>query len=106
VRPLDTFPPSLRKSQEVFEVLLATGNPNKQLIAELMKHGVEVELCGATATAHNWGNEDLLPGVQGQHECDGKNVTARSRGVRTKSLNGIEHSSRSKERDKDGSLGA
>jgi intracellular sulfur oxidation DsrE/DsrF family protein len=43
---------------------VATGNPNKQLIAELMQRGVEVELCGATATVHKWGNEDLLPGVR------------------------------------------
>jgi intracellular sulfur oxidation DsrE/DsrF family protein len=28
-----------------------------------MKRGVKVELCGATAKAHNWGNEDLLPGI-------------------------------------------
>src|SRR5215467_11838448 len=41
-----------------------TGNPYKQLLAELMKRGAEVELCGATATVHNWGNEDLLPGVK------------------------------------------
>jgi intracellular sulfur oxidation DsrE/DsrF family protein len=43
---------------------VATGNPYKQLRAELMKRGVEVELCGATATAHKWGNEDLLLGVK------------------------------------------
>ena len=41
-----------------------TGNPYKQLLAELTKRGVEVELCGATATVHKWGNEDLLPGVK------------------------------------------
>ena len=40
------------------------GNPYKQLLVELMKNGVEVELCGATATVHNWGNEDLLVGVK------------------------------------------
>ena len=43
---------------------VATGNPYKPLLAELMTRGVEVELCGATATAHKWGNEDLLPGVK------------------------------------------
>ena len=43
---------------------LGIGNPYKQLLAELMKSGVEVELCGATATVHKWGNEDLLPGVK------------------------------------------
>lgn len=41
-----------------------TGNPYRQLLAALMKSGVEVELCGATATVHNWGNEDLLPGIK------------------------------------------
>ena len=43
---------------------IATGNPYKQMIADLMKRGVEVELCGATAAAHKWGNEDLLPGIK------------------------------------------
>ncbi|MGO9059556.1 MAG: DsrE family protein [Candidatus Binataceae bacterium] len=42
---------------------VATGNPYKDLIADLMKRGVEIELCGATAKAHKWGNADLLPGV-------------------------------------------
>lgn len=43
---------------------IATGNPYKQLVADLRKHGVQVELCGATAKAHNWGNADLLPGIK------------------------------------------
>ena len=42
---------------------IATGNPYRELVADLMKRGVKVELCGATAKVHNWGNEDLLPGV-------------------------------------------
>jgi intracellular sulfur oxidation DsrE/DsrF family protein len=46
------------------ERMVATGNPYKELLAGLMKRGVEVELCGATATAHKWGNEDLLPGIK------------------------------------------
>ena len=46
------------------ERMVATGNPYKQLLAELMQRGVEVELCGATATAHQWGNADLLPGIK------------------------------------------
>ena len=44
--------------------MVATGNPYKQLLVELMKRGVEVELCGATATVHKWGNGDLLPGIK------------------------------------------
>jgi intracellular sulfur oxidation DsrE/DsrF family protein len=43
---------------------VATGNPYKQLLVDLMKRGVQVELCGATATVHKWGNEDLLRGIQ------------------------------------------
>ncbi|WP_454781114.1 DsrE family protein [Legionella sp. WA2022007384] len=43
---------------------IATGNPYKELIADLRKRGVQVELCGATATAHHWGNADLLPGIK------------------------------------------
>ena len=46
------------------ERTVATGNPYKQLLVELMKRGVEVELCGATATVHKWGNGDLLPGIK------------------------------------------
>ena len=43
---------------------IATGNPYKELVADLMKRGVRVELCGATAKAHHWGNADLLPGIK------------------------------------------
>ena len=43
---------------------IATGNPYKNLVAELQGRGVEVELCGATARAHHWGNADLLPGIK------------------------------------------
>ena len=46
------------------ERMIATGNPYKELVADLMKRGVQVELCGATAAVHNWGNADLLPGIQ------------------------------------------
>ena len=44
--------------------MVATGNPYKELITDLMKRGVEVELCGATAAVHRWGNADLLPGIK------------------------------------------
>ena len=43
---------------------IATGNPYKELISELQKRGVQVELCGATAKVHNWGNADLFPGIK------------------------------------------
>jgi len=43
---------------------ISTGNPYKDLVADLMKRSVRVELCGATAKAHNWGNADLLPGIK------------------------------------------
>src|SRR6266404_4839748 len=43
---------------------VATGNPYKELVADLMKRGVQIELCGATAKIHNWGNVDLLPRVK------------------------------------------
>ena len=46
------------------ERMIATGNPYKELVADLMKRGVQVELCGATAKVHNWGNEDVLPGIK------------------------------------------
>ena len=43
---------------------VATGNPYRNLVVDLMKRGVKVELCGATAKAHKWGNADLLPGIE------------------------------------------
>ena len=55
---------TLRDEAYNAERVVATGNPYKQLLAELMQRGVEVELCGATATAHKWGNADLLPGIK------------------------------------------
>jgi len=42
---------------------VSTGNPYKELVQDLMKRGVQVELCGATAAVHHWGNEDLLPNI-------------------------------------------
>lgn len=41
-----------------------TGNPYEMLIAELMRQGVAIELCGATAKANHWVNENLIPGVR------------------------------------------
>src|SRR5258708_39142788 len=43
---------------------VATGNPYKGLVSDLIKRGVQFELCGATAKIHNWGNEDVLPGIK------------------------------------------
>jgi intracellular sulfur oxidation DsrE/DsrF family protein len=43
---------------------IQTGNPYGKLIAGLMKQGVQIELCGATAAANHWTNKDLLPGVK------------------------------------------
>ena len=41
-----------------------TGNPYGKFIAKLMEQGIQIELCGATATANHWINKDLLPGVK------------------------------------------
>jgi intracellular sulfur oxidation DsrE/DsrF family protein len=42
---------------------IKTGNPYKDLIAGLQRRKVQIELCGATARAHNWGNSGLLPEI-------------------------------------------
>lgn len=42
---------------------IATGNPYKTLLTNLMERGVQVELCGATAKAQGWGNADFIPGI-------------------------------------------
>ena len=41
-----------------------TCNPYKSLITDLMSRGVQIEMCGATAAAHGWGNADFIPGVK------------------------------------------
>ena len=43
---------------------IATGNPYKKLVTDLIQRGVQVELCGATAKVHGWGNADLIPGIK------------------------------------------
>jgi len=43
---------------------IESGNPYKDLVADLVERGVRVELCGATAKANGWGNIDLLPDVK------------------------------------------
>lgn len=42
----------------------STGNPYKNTVADLIKQGVQIEECGVTMKANNWGNENLLPGVK------------------------------------------
>jgi intracellular sulfur oxidation DsrE/DsrF family protein len=43
---------------------IATGNPYKKLVTDLMERGVQVELCGATARVHGWNNADTIPGIK------------------------------------------
>jgi intracellular sulfur oxidation DsrE/DsrF family protein len=43
---------------------VATGNPYKELLNNLMNLGVQLELCGATAKGNHWGNANLLPGIK------------------------------------------
>ena len=43
---------------------IATGNPYKKLVSDLINIGVKVELCGATAKVNGWGNADLLPRIK------------------------------------------
>lgn len=40
-----------------------TGNPYKDMVAQLQKAGVHFEECGQTARDNGWVNADLLPGV-------------------------------------------
>ncbi len=41
-----------------------TGNPYKVLIAGLLGSGVQIEECVVSMKNHQWGNEDLLPGIK------------------------------------------
>jgi intracellular sulfur oxidation DsrE/DsrF family protein len=43
---------------------IATGDPYRQLVTDLMERGVQVELCGATAKAHGRGHADLIPRIK------------------------------------------
>jgi intracellular sulfur oxidation DsrE/DsrF family protein len=43
---------------------ISTGNPYKNMIANLIKQGDQIEECGVTMKANHWGNENLLPGVK------------------------------------------
>lgn len=43
---------------------VATGNPNKELIARLMQQGVQLEECAESMRNHHWTNADLLPGIK------------------------------------------
>ena len=43
---------------------IQTGNPYKDLVTDLMSRGVHVELCGATAKVHHYGNADLIAGIE------------------------------------------
>lgn len=43
---------------------ISTGNPYRKLVTDLMEKGVHVELCGATAKAHGWGNADTIQGIK------------------------------------------
>lgn len=41
-----------------------TGNPYKNLIAELVRQGVQIEACAVSMENHHWLNDDLLPDVK------------------------------------------
>jgi intracellular sulfur oxidation DsrE/DsrF family protein len=43
---------------------ITTGNPYKKLVTDLMERGAQIELCGATAKAHGWGNTDVIAGIK------------------------------------------
>jgi intracellular sulfur oxidation DsrE/DsrF family protein len=43
---------------------VSTGNPYKDLIAQLIKQGVQIEECAVSMKSHGWVNEDLLPRVK------------------------------------------
>ena len=61
---------------------IATGNPYKDLISDLQKRGVKVELCGATAKVHGWGNEDLLADIKVNTDAMARTTPARPAGIR------------------------
>ena len=45
------------------QVAFVTGNPHKELVAELLNVGVQMEERGGSMKNQRWGNEDLPPPV-------------------------------------------
>ncbi|HEX9005907.1 MAG TPA: DsrE family protein [Bacteroidota bacterium] len=43
---------------------VSTGNPYKELLAGLLGAGVQIEECAVSMRNHQWGNQDLLPGIK------------------------------------------
>ena len=60
---------------------IATGNPYKELIGDVQKRGVQIELCGATAKSPSLGNCRSASRDQGKYGCYGENDAARSAGI-------------------------
>ena len=44
-------------------------NPNEQVLHELLKHGVSVEVCNLTLRGKGWTADDLMPGVKLVHDA-------------------------------------
>lgn len=59
---------------------ISTGNPYKQLVADLVRQGVKIELCGATARVNGWGNGDLLPDVSVNTDAMARTIELVQRG--------------------------
>ncbi len=57
-----------------------TYNPNSQVVAELIKHGVSVEICNVTMRAKGFTPEDLLPGVVIVHDAYTRLIDLQQRG--------------------------
>lgn len=58
-------------NQDTYE--LAVGdifafNPNEHIVAELIAHGVSVEICYVTMKAKGWAADDILPNVKLVHD--------------------------------------
>jgi intracellular sulfur oxidation DsrE/DsrF family protein len=43
---------------------VATGNPYKELLANMIKENVQIEVCAVALKGHKWNNDDLLPDIK------------------------------------------
>jgi intracellular sulfur oxidation DsrE/DsrF family protein len=57
-----------------------TYNPNSRVVAELIQHGVSVEICNVTMRAKGFTAEDLLPGVVIVHDAYTRLIDLQQRG--------------------------
>ncbi|GLU44660.1 DsrE family protein [Allomuricauda sp. NBRC 101325] len=69
-------------SDAAYQVRYKVDNPNRELVEELLKAGVEVIMCGQSSNARNLPKEDLIPGVKIALSAMTANIQLQNQGYR------------------------